>query len=298
MPMIFSEHMEQYDLETVFPRNANFVVPYQRTEVDIVVIHGLNIEASYYVHRDTWTYGGKMWPRDILPSCFGKRCRVMLFSYNDGLSVNDEDTRFIKHCDRLLRLLMENRLDDPTRPLVFICHDVGGLIVKEALAKAHLDKTGTIHIIDQCTRMLVFFNTPHHNVTKSVRNIASAAVRPTPPEVLDMLDKACNEHVERMAPLENRGRLYRRRVIINFHGTNWYRGKQLLVEKEDTMMNVRPEYWEKHFSIYGDHTSMCRYPHSEDITCETVLKTIGLNTYLALRMFPTLEIIHRAKFRL
>lgn len=36
MPMIFSEHMEQYDLEIVFPRNANFVVPYQRTEVEYV----------------------------------------------------------------------------------------------------------------------------------------------------------------------------------------------------------------------------------------------------------------------
>lgn len=91
-----------------------------------------------------------------------------------------------------------------------------------------MDKSGTIISIDQFTRLLVFFNTPHHNVAKSVRNIASAAVRPTPPEVLDMLDKACNEHVERIAPLEERGRLYRRRLVINFHGCNWYRGKQLV----------------------------------------------------------------------
>lgn len=61
-----------------------------------------------------------------------------------------------------------------------------------------------------------------------MRNIASAAVRPTPPHVLDMLDKACNEHVERIAPLEARGRLYRRRLVINFHGCNWYRGKKLV----------------------------------------------------------------------
>ncbi|KAL7790766.1 hypothetical protein V8C37DRAFT_383915 [Trichoderma ceciliae] len=221
----------------------------------------------------------------------------MLFSYNDGLSVTDEDTQFVKHGDRLLRLLMEKRLDEPTRPLVFICHDVGGLIVKEALAKAHLDKTGTISAIDQSTRLLVFFNTPHHNVAKSVRTIASAAVRPTPPEILHMLDKACNEHVERLEPLEKRGRLYRRRLVINFHGSNWYRGKELLVAKEDTMINTMPEYWEKHFPVYGDHISMCKFPSSEDITCETVLKTIGLNTYLALRVNPTSEITIRAKFR-
>lgn len=36
MPMIFSEHMEQYDLEVVFPRNANAVASYQRTEVEYV----------------------------------------------------------------------------------------------------------------------------------------------------------------------------------------------------------------------------------------------------------------------
>jgi alpha-beta hydrolase superfamily lysophospholipase len=62
----------------------------------------------------------------------------MLFSYNDGLSVNDEDTLFTKHADRLLRLLMEKRKDDPTRPLVFICHDVGGLIVKEVSIQRHI----------------------------------------------------------------------------------------------------------------------------------------------------------------
>lgn len=77
--------------------------------------------------------------------------------------------------------------------------------------------------------MLAFFNTPHHNVAKSVRNIASAAVNPTAPEVLDKLDKACEEHVERMAAMEARGRLYRRRVIINFHGTSLYRGTGMLV---------------------------------------------------------------------
>ncbi|RFU77551.1 hypothetical protein TARUN_4677 [Trichoderma arundinaceum] len=332
MPMIFSEHLEQYDLEIVFPQSAS-AAALLRMDVEyvhhahcipsrspffsvlnvhfiavslthcplatpsIVVIHGLNIEARYYVHRDTWSASGRLWPRDILPSCFGKQCRIMLFCYNDGLSVNDEDAQFVKHGDRLLRLLMEKRVEDPTRPLVFICHDVGGLIVKEALAKAHLDKTGTISPIDQFTRLLVFFNTPHHNVAKSVRTIAKAAVRPTPPEVLDMLDKACSEHVERLEPLEKRGRLYRRRLVINFHASNWYRGKELLVAKEDTMFNPTPAYWEKHFPIYGDHISMCKYPSSEDITCETVLKTIGLNTYLALRRYPVSEITSRARFR-
>ncbi|PTB80145.1 hypothetical protein M440DRAFT_1435830 [Trichoderma longibrachiatum ATCC 18648] len=317
MPPVFSEHVEHYDLETIFPYrpvryrfllaslfrftsifgtcsicawNPCILVPLTdsfwtpRRNFSIVAVHCLNIEARYCLYKDTWCYSSKLWPRDILPSCFEKRCRIMLFSWNDGLAVTEEDSRFVKHGDRLLRLLMENRLEDPQRPIVFLCHGVGGLIVKEALAKAHLDKTGTIHIIDQCTRMLAFFNTPHHNVAKSVRNIASAAVNPTAPEVLDKLDKACEEHVERMAAMEARGRLYRRRVIINFHGTSLYRGTgMLLVEKEDSKINARPEYWEKYFPIYGDHTSMCRYPSSEDMVGETVIKTIGLNTYLALR---------------
>lgn len=70
-----------------------------------------------------------------------------------------------------------------------------------------------------------------------------------------------------------------------------------LVEKEDTKFNARAEYWEKYFPIYGDHTSMCRYRGSEDLTGETVLKIIGLNTRLALRMFPTMDIINRPRFR-
>lgn len=98
------------------------------------MVHGLNIQGRYFLHTDAWAQGNKLWPRDILPSCFEKCCRVMLFSYNDSLTVTDEDTRFVKHAEWLLRLLMERRESDPTRPLVFICHDVGGLIVKEVSA--------------------------------------------------------------------------------------------------------------------------------------------------------------------
>ncbi|KAL7919535.1 hypothetical protein ACQKWADRAFT_322934 [Trichoderma austrokoningii] len=292
----FVEHMEEFELETVFPQPGPFAEP-RNEEVDIVVVHGLNIEARSLLAQDTWSYNGKVWPRDILPSCFNKQCRVMLFSYNFGLSIDYDDTLFTKHAARMLRLLTNKRRDDPNRPLVFICHDVGGIIVKEALAMAHMDKTDTITPIDKFTRLLVFFNTPHHNVAKSVRNIASAAVRPTPDEILDLLDDACNEHVARITPLERWGRLYRRRLVINFHGCNWYRGKKFLVEKEDCMCNVRHEYWEKFFSIYGDHTSICKYPNSEDVTCETVVKTIGLNAILAMRMYPVSDIIHRARFR-
>lgn len=70
-----------------------------------------------------------------------------------------------------------------------------------------------------------------------------------------------------------------------------------LVEKEDTMCNVRHEFWERHYTIYGDHISMCKFPNSDDMICETVLKTIGLNTFLAMRMYPVSDITSRAKFR-
>ena len=36
MPMIFSEHMEHYDLETIFPYRPGVIPPYQRIEVEYV----------------------------------------------------------------------------------------------------------------------------------------------------------------------------------------------------------------------------------------------------------------------
>ncbi len=65
--------------------------------------------------------------------------------------------------------------EQSTRPIVFICHSLGGLVVKQALVTAKLnDKYNNII---QGTRGMVFFGTPHRGGNgASVVDIACRAV--------------------------------------------------------------------------------------------------------------------------
>ena len=82
----------------------------------------------------TWTAGnGKLWLRDFLPSQLPK-ARIMSFSYNSDTAlskaVTDIDDMALKllHTLNLFRQLAEER----KRPIIFISHSLGGIVVKKA----------------------------------------------------------------------------------------------------------------------------------------------------------------------
>ena len=94
----------------------------------IVLVHGIN------GHRvDTWkANNGIVWPRDLLPNVF-PNIRVMTFgyhgTYNDAMSI----ARTNDHGLSLLNCLMDERntAQEAKRPIIFIGHDLGGIIIKQ-----------------------------------------------------------------------------------------------------------------------------------------------------------------------
>lgn len=132
--------------------------------VDIVFIHGL--QGHPY---KTWTYhgnvaekstrsekkfslkrllGGKAkspnrteqttitvyWPRDVLPQDI-KNARVMTYGYDSHVSHFFQgpanQNGIIPHGRSLLSALESQRRDNPTRPIFFVVHSLGGLVLKE-----------------------------------------------------------------------------------------------------------------------------------------------------------------------
>ena len=92
------------------------------------------------------------WPLDLLKEDFPD-CRIWTYGYGHDLS--DESA------DPTLALLDNLRSFQFRRDLIFITHDLGGLLVKRALLYAWISKHSVDQDIKRHTKGVVFFGTPH-----------------------------------------------------------------------------------------------------------------------------------------
>jgi hypothetical protein len=128
--------------------------------IDVVAVHGLQGDAY-----QTWTHeNGTMWLESILADKI-PYARIMTFGYNSTIafssSVAKLEDKSIEFINRLTmkRSSIEN---GSTRPIVFICHSLGGILVKKALILAH-ERSSDIHyrnILDN-TKAIAFLGVPH-----------------------------------------------------------------------------------------------------------------------------------------
>ncbi|KAH6960032.1 hypothetical protein BKA56DRAFT_701408 [Ilyonectria sp. MPI-CAGE-AT-0026] len=113
-------------------------------------------------HADnTWTdkKSGTHWLRDLLPS----RCpnaRILTYQYNANVAFGASSAGIEEQAKNMLRCIWLERKSNSVRPIIFIAHSMGGIIVKEALALAfHDDKA--YPMIWVFTFGIVFFGVPH-----------------------------------------------------------------------------------------------------------------------------------------
>ena len=114
-----------------------------------------------------------MWLRDLLPLDTSD-ARIMTWEYDSEYQTARHFTRMMMHShpNSLLSALYSLRQDTKSnnRPIVFMCHSFGGLVVKEALVQASMaipkyDKhLKTIRI---CTKGIIFFGTPHQSTQET-----------------------------------------------------------------------------------------------------------------------------------
>lgn len=138
--------------------------------VDIVAVHGLDENGTTaWTHPETQCF----WLRDLLP-CDISDARVLAFSYKaDATSFfgSASADRILHNAQTLLEELnAERELEDCTeRPIIFLCHGLGGIIVKKALAISATStsaKLAHLHSIITSTFGLIFFGTPHEGIEK------------------------------------------------------------------------------------------------------------------------------------
>lgn len=108
----------------------------------IIFVHGLNGDCI-----ETWKHGdaGVPWIMDksFLGDDLYKRARIMTFGYNANVFKNVTTSRVIDHANKLLEDLCGRRINCKGRPIVFVAHNLGGLVVKKVHTKFNSSQTIT-----------------------------------------------------------------------------------------------------------------------------------------------------------
>ncbi|PVF97374.1 hypothetical protein CPB86DRAFT_815646 [Serendipita vermifera] len=130
--------------------------------VDIVAIHGLggHRERSWTAKNDK---NGKMWLKDFLPDDI-PNARILTYGHNaDTHSVTYMPAQNIfSLAETFVEDLILERRTDPKRPIIFLAHSLGGIILKKALALCNAANSDQDkQCIKVSTYAVLFFGTPH-----------------------------------------------------------------------------------------------------------------------------------------
>ncbi|KAL3299673.1 NAD(P)-binding domain protein [Colletotrichum asianum] len=125
------------------------------------------------------------WPRDLLaesPTC--ANVRVLTYGYDSkvtkGFAAANQNNLFAHARDLLYAL---QRKKPQRRPVIFVAHSLGGLLVKEVLRRSHYSDETELRDIIMSTKGVMFLGTPHRGsqelakLGETVRSIAAFTLR-------------------------------------------------------------------------------------------------------------------------
>ena len=130
--------------------------------VDVIAVHGLHGNAY-----KTWEHeNGSLWLRDFLPADI-PFARILTFGYDSTVFFSGSVAKLEDKALELLNRLSAKRYnttlsDSKPRPIVFICHSLGGIVVKKALILAH-ERSSDQRYKDilNSTKAVAFLGVPH-----------------------------------------------------------------------------------------------------------------------------------------
>ncbi|KAF2280399.1 ribonuclease-like protein p/mrp subunit [Westerdykella ornata] len=183
----------------------------QNPLVDIVAVHGLNGHPF-----KTWTTDKtkKCWLKDadLLPYNL-KEARILTYGYHATVAAlfgKTSSDRILQHAQTLVAELVADREFENAsqRPIIFICHSLGGIIVKRALAYSSSRTSKLVqhlHSIFVSTYGILFLGTPHNGSSKA--RLASTGSRMvnalTPSKVVDTDSQLADALLEGSETLQN-----------------------------------------------------------------------------------------------
>ncbi|KAI1299608.1 hypothetical protein F5Y03DRAFT_408757 [Xylaria venustula] len=230
--------------------------------IDILAIHGLNPLNKESHAEATWTSEDKLWLRDFLPRRV-PHARICLFGYNSNVAFGSSAAGVREQGENLLNHLEKIRAINPRRPLIFVCHSLGGLVVKRALVHAKAD--ATYNNIWKSTFGLVFFATPqqggnHAGFGDTVASIARCMTRNPGNTFMDALKR--NSAVLTTITDDFR-QMLEDFQIISFYETRPLGSFGIVVDQKSALLGL-PGTRERQIPIDADHRGICKFSSIED----------------------------------
>ncbi|QVM13232.1 hypothetical protein D8B26_007846 [Coccidioides posadasii str. Silveira] len=229
---------------------------------DLVAIHGLNGDAF-----GTWTHKESrvMWLRDLLPKEL-PNVRVMTYGYNARFHnfAGHQDLRNIAM--KLLSELVDSRktAKEINRPLVFVCHSLGGIVVKKALLIRCPEEQSNIQ---DAAYGIIFLATPHGGTTiadtgKIIANIIHVCSPFRPARgLLGSIRKDSKVLFEITEDFVERARTLQIVSFFEMEMTGFGIFKRLVVEQRSALLNVPNEI---PIGQFADHRSIARFSSVDD----------------------------------
>ncbi|KAI4124449.1 MAG: hypothetical protein LQ347_005731 [Umbilicaria vellea] len=239
--------------------------------VDIIFVHGLNGDP----HR-TWTsqHTKIFWPAQLLPPVLEEEnARVLVYGYDsevtsftDGVSKD----KIHNHAEGLVAALAANRrLRKATeRPIIFIAHSLGGLVVKRALiysSEIRGPKTEHLRSIFVSTFGILFLGTPHKGSDMAqwgsrLEWICNAVM---PKKIVDSQPQLIEALKSNNETLQNIDRQFIQ-LMSKYHIYFFHEAKptdvkgtfRYIVEEESASPNVQDV---ERAGIQADHSHMCKF---------------------------------------
>ena len=257
--------------------------------VDVVLVHGLNGDP-----QKTWTSEKRktFWPSQLLPPFLtDSKARILTYGYDaDVVSFTDgaSKDRIHNHAETLIQKLYSNRrLKNATeRPIIFVAHSLGGLVVKRALIySAGIRGVHTEHLrsIFVSTYGILFMGTPHtgSNLAKWGSTLEWICGALMPSKVLDsqpQLVDALKKDNETLQVIDREFiQLTSRLHIYFFHEgkpTNLKGTLRFVVDEDSAAPTIQDV--EKSV-IQQDHSHMCKFENEDAPGFEDVV--VALQRY-------------------
>ncbi|KIW92815.1 uncharacterized protein Z519_06664 [Cladophialophora bantiana CBS 173.52] len=273
-----ADESRRYGLK-ILPSLPEIPISDHSYELSVVAVHGLG--GDFY---RTWASRDSqkptLWLSQLLPKEL-PGARIYSFGYESAPTFSRSVTGISDAANDLLHGLKSLTEQWPAKPIIFICHSLGGIIVKQAMIMAH--EFDYFADVLRATRLIVFMGTPHRGsqIAAALAPLATFAnfwldISFTSTFAGSMRTDLISMLSQDSAKLDEINQSFKRRanamtIISCYERVKPSGCSSLVVEKQSAVLGL-PE--EIEISIQADHMAMCRFSSRSDPGYEPLTRAI------------------------